>query len=67
MCNLELLSKIRSHYFMVCVHRFVSVMVTTRAMIATGVNLAIMDQTVANHRFSLDGQLPPTVMRNGKS
>ena len=53
----------------VCIYlyRLVSVMVTTRAMTVAGVNLAIMDQTVANHRFSLDGQLPPTLMRNGMS
>ena len=52
---------------MVCAHRFVGVMVTTLAMIAAGVNLVIMDRTVANHKFSLDGQLPPILMRSGKS
>ena len=48
-------------------HRFVNVMVTTLAMIVAGVNLAIMDQTVANHKCFLDNQLPLTLMKNGKN
>ena len=42
-------------------------MVTTQDMTAAGVNLVIMDQTVANHRFSLDGQLLHIMMQNGRS
>ena len=48
-------------------NRFVNVMVTTLAMIVAGANLVIMDQTVANHKFSLDGQLPLTLMKSGKN
>ena len=49
------------------INRFVSVMVTTQAMIAAGANLVTMDQTVANHKFSLDGQLLLTLMKSGKN
>ena len=48
-------------------HRFVNVMVTTLAMIVAGVNLAIMDQTVANHKYFLDNQLPLTLMKSVKN
>ena len=48
-------------------HRSVNVMVTTLVMIVAGANLVIMDQTVANHKFSLDGQLPLTLMKSGKN
>ena len=48
-------------------YRYVNVMVTTLAMIVAGVNLAIMETTVVNHRFSLDDQLPLTLMRSGWS
>ena len=48
-------------------HRFVNVMVTTLAMIVAGANLAIMDQTVANHKYFFDDQLPLTLMKNGKN
>ena len=47
--------------------RSVSVMVTTLVMTAAGVNLAIMETIVVNHRFSLDGQLPLTLMRSGRN
>ena len=42
-------------------------MVTTLAMIVAGVNLATTETTAVNHRFSLDGQLPLTMMRSGWS
>ena len=48
-------------------YRYVSVMVTTLVMTAAGVNLGIMEMIVVNHRFSLDGQLPLTLMRSGWS
>ena len=46
--------------------RFVSVMVTTTAMIVVGANLAIMDQTVANHKLSPNSRLLLTLMKTGK-
>ena len=42
-------------------------MVTTLAMIVAGASLVIMDQTVANHKYFLDGQLPLTLMKSGKN
>ena len=42
-------------------------MVTTMAMTVVGANLVIMDQTVANHKFSPDGQLPLTLIKIGKN
>ena len=42
-------------------------MVTTMAMTVVGANLVIMDQTVANHNFSPDGQLPLTLIKTGKN
>ena len=48
-------------------HRFVNALVTTLAMIVAGANLVTMDQTVANHKFSLDDQLPLTLMKSGKN
>ena len=42
-------------------------MVTTMAMTVVGANLVILDQTVANHRFSPEGQLPLTLMKTGKN
>jgi len=50
-----------------CTYRCVSVMVTTQAMIAAGVSLAIMDLTAANHKFSQDGQLLLTLIKIGKN
>ena len=42
-------------------------MATTQAMIAVGVNLAIMDQTVVNYKFYLESLLLLTLIRTGKS
>ena len=48
-------------------HRAVGAMITMLAMTAAGVNLATMEITVVNHRFSLDGQLLLTLMRSGRT
>ena len=54
-------------FIYICVHRFVNAMVTTQVMTAADVNLAIMEKIVANHRSSLDRQLPLTLMMSGRS
>ena len=48
------------------VYRFVSVKVTTQAMIAVGVHLAITDQTAAYHKFFLEDHLLLILMMIGK-
>ena len=42
-------------------------MATTMAMTVVDVNLVIMDQTVEDHKFSPDGQLPLTLMKTGNN